>query len=216
MGESNFFLGGRFDYMEVNISFDDGDRIPDVPEDQLETTSTAGFGVLAGYDSRDNTFSPDSGVFAQAEAILHSGNFLGDFTYQSYKAHGLFYWPVPDFGVVGWRLDGRFARGDAPFYALPFIDLRGIPAMRYQGDDVLVTELEARWDFKNRWSLVGFGGLGHATDDFSELLDTDDWKATYGFGLRYLLARALGMRAGFDIARGPEDTTFYLQFGSAW
>ena len=37
-----------------------------------------------------------------------------------------------------------------------------------------------------------------------------------GLGFRYLLARRLGMRVGADIARGPEDTVFYLSVGSAW
>ena len=46
--------------------------------------------------------------------------------------------------MLGWRLDGRFANGDTPFYALPYIDLRGIPALRYQGEDGLMTEVEAR------------------------------------------------------------------------
>lgn len=34
--------------------------------------------------------------------------------------------------------------------------------------------------------------------------------------LRYLIARKLGLYAGLDVARGPEDTVVYLQIGSAW
>jgi hypothetical protein len=37
-----------------------------------------------------------------------------------------------------------------------------------------------------------------------------------GGGMRYLIARRLGLQAGFDVARGPEDTVFYLTVGSAW
>ena len=32
----------------------------------------------------------------------------------------------------------------------------------------------------------------------------------------YLMARLLGLRGGIDIARGPEDTAYYLTLGTAW
>jgi hypothetical protein len=35
-------------------------------------------------------------------------------------------------------------------------------------------------------------------------------------GFRYLMARRYGLRAGLDIARGPEDTVIYLAVGSNW
>ena len=149
--------------------------------------------------------------------MFHSGSFLGDFTFQKYKASGLLYWDPHPKLVLGWRFDGRFANGDTPFYALPYIDLRGIAALRYQGEDVLVTEAEARWNFHGRWSLVGFTGIGKAENAFGDLFGSgDDLRHTYGAGARYLIARRLGMQAGFDVARGPEETAFYLQFGGAW
>jgi hypothetical protein len=40
------------------------------------------------------------------------------------------------------------------------------------------------------------------------------WNA--GGGFRYLLARQFGVRAGLDVARGPEDWAWYVVFGNAW
>ena len=40
--------------------------------------------------------------------------------------------------------------------------------------------------------------------------------AAGGVGFRYRLARKMGMQAGVDVARGPEDTAFYLTIGNAW
>ena len=37
-----------------------------------------------------------------------------------------------------------------------------------------------------------------------------------GVGFRYLVARRLGIYAGLDLAKGPEDTAVYIQAGSAW
>ena len=163
---SDFFLGGSFDYVSMDIRFDDGNDVPGISEDNFDQTETA------GYDSRDNVFTPNRGVLAELEAMFHSGSFLGDFTFQKYKASGLFYWDPHPKLVLGWRLDGDFANGDTPFYALPYIDLRGIPALRYQGEDVLLTEVEARWNVHGRWSLVGFTGIGKAENALDDLLDS--------------------------------------------
>ena len=98
---------------------------------------------------------------------------------------------------------------------MPFIDIRGIPSLRYQGDNVFVTEVEPRWDVTDRWSLVGFIGSGWAEDSISDF-DASSAEIAGGVGFRYLAARRMGMRVGLDIARGPEDTVIYLQVGSGW
>ena len=43
---------------------------------------------------------------------------------------------------------------DIPFEMLPFIQLRGIPALRYQGEVTAVAEAEARWAFHRRVSGI--------------------------------------------------------------
>jgi hypothetical protein len=37
-----------------------------------------------------------------------------------------------------------------------------------------------------------------------------------GLGFRYLIARILGLQVGVDVARGPEDWTFYVVFGRSF
>ena len=94
--------------------------------------------------------------------------------------------------------------------------MRGIPAMRYQGESVAVAETEFRWNFTYRWSLLLFGGAG-ATDSVDFVpSSSDDTVYSRGVGFRYFIARRFGAHAGIDIARGPEDTAFYITFGQAW
>ncbi|MNT60925.1 hypothetical protein D3C72_1985360 [compost metagenome] len=106
------------------------------------------------------------------------------------------------------------ADGGTPFYAKPFINLRGIAKQRYQGDVAGSLELELRWNPVLRWQYSIFGGAGKAHTD--GLLEGTETAGTYGIGLRYLVARLLGFRMGFDIARGPEETVFYIQAGGSW
>jgi len=37
-----------------------------------------------------------------------------------------------------------------------------------------------------------------------------------GLGVRYFAAEKLGIHVGVDVARGPEETYWYLTMGSAW
>jgi len=141
--------------------------------------------------------------------------FGGDFDYKYLKASSLSWWGVLPKVVLGVRLDGRLTSGDTPFWSVPFIDMRGIPSLRYQGDKVFVAEIEPRWDVTDRWSLVGFIGSGWAEDSISDF-DSSSAEIAGGVGFRYLAARRMGMRVGLDIARGPEDTVIYLQVGSGW
>ena len=66
-----------------------------------------------------------------------------------------------------------------------------------------------------RWSLTGFVGAGWTYESVSTEGDNGPFWAGGG-GFRYLLARRLGMQVGIDVARGPDDTAFYIQVGSAW
>ena len=79
----------------------------------------------------------------------------------------------------------------------------------------MVGEGELRWPLDARWSILGFAGAGRAYGDGVAFADAKT-VAAGGAGVRYLIARKLGLHVGLDAARGPEDTVVYLQVGSAW
>jgi hypothetical protein len=213
--ESNFFVGGRYTYFNSQTDFDLFGDFPGVPKDSLDD-STAGLGLIINYDSRDNIISPSDGHQAKLHTLLYNEAFGGDYDYTKIKASSISYWPIMHAVVLGLRLEGDFITdGQAPFYDIPYIELRGIPALRYQGENVLVGELQARWDVTYRWSLVGFGGAGLTANEIGDFGE-DSAKWAGGCGFRYLIARRLGLRVGLDFAVGPEDTVLYMGIGSAW
>lgn len=212
--ESDFFVGGRYSYFNAQSDFDFLGDIPGVPREALDD-ATAGLGLIVNYDSRDNIVSPGGGHLAKLHTMFYNEAFGGDYDYTKLKASSYSYWPMLKNVVLGVRIEGDFTDGDAPFYDVPFISMRGIPSLRYQGDNVAVGELEARWDVTYRWSLVGFGGGGLAADNVSDFGD-ESAKFAGGGGFRYLIARRLGLRVGLDVAVGPEDTVLYMGVGSAW
>jgi outer membrane protein assembly factor BamA len=169
------------------------------------------------YDSRNTIFTPTDGISSTIEASLFREAVGSDSEFEKYKAKIYYFTPMSDTFVLGLRGDIQIIRGDdgeIPFYQYPFVSLRGIPAMRYQGEDVAVAEFELGWNFTTRWSVLGFAGAGRTT----AIGTSDETTTVYsrGIGLRYFIARRFGTHVGFDIAKGPEDTAFYIQFGHAW
>jgi len=98
---------------------------------------------------------------------------------------------------------------------LPYIDMRGIPTARYQGNVDILSEAEMRWDVVKRWSIMAYAGAGKAFDEWSEFSDAN-WAWSYGTGFRYLLAREFKLRVGIDVAHGPDTWAYYIVFGSNW
>ena len=104
---------------------------------------------------------------------------------------------------------------DPPFYLMPSINLRGIPAARYQGKTTLVVETEQRFDLDGRWSVLGFAGYGKTISPDESLFESQDVYSV-GTGFRYLLARAFKVRTGIDVAWGPDSFGWYIVFGHNW
>jgi hypothetical protein len=213
LGDSSNFLALRWIYLDLLVTFDPTRAAPALAP-RTNTLTSSGIGPSLEHDSRDNIFTPNRGWQGSLDALFYSPEIGGDDKFQTYRAHAFVFTPIGSELVLGTRLDARAARGDVPFYQLPFIDLRGIPKGRYQDDNVSAAELELRWNATRRWALIGFVGTGKAwgTERFA------DANSIYagGVGVRYLIARRLGIFIGADVARGPETTAFYIQVGSAW
>jgi hypothetical protein len=185
----------------------------DVPQRALDVDLGL-LGAVLSHDSRDNIFTPNKGLFFEMEAAFARGSFGSDANYRTVNARA-FSWHQAGDWVLGARGDARTSSGDVPFYAEPYIVLRGVPSVRYQDRTALVGEGEARWNVTPRWALVGFGGVGKAYGRRQPWSESET-VAAGGVGFRYLVARKLNLYAGIDVARGPEDSAFYITAGSAW
>jgi len=213
IGDSNWMLGGRYLYFKASSDF--GLSLPEeIRPDSLET-AIGRLSLLIDYDSRDNIFTPSRGLFMELELAAARGWLGSDSDFENLYLRAFDYLPLTDKLILGLRGDVRLTSEDTPFFALPFVSLRGIPALRYQDSRAAMVETELRWNFTHRWAAVGFIGAGRAFGQFTDW-DAADTVFTRGLGIRYLLARRLGMYTGIDVARGPEDTAIYIQVGSAW
>lgn len=219
LGKTRLFAGLSYAYVDMNASIDTLPGRPLINEilKRINIESTISMiQPIINLDNRNNIFTPTKGINTGI-SFTYNASWLGassDF----YKPNLYFlgYFPVSKKVFSSWRFDGQFISGDPPLYALPFIDLRGVPALRYQSDNTMLVEMQWRYNFYKRWSVDAFTGTGKAFTSFSEINEAA-WVYNYGAGFRYEIASAYGILAGLDFASSTSgDFAFYIVFGSAW
>jgi hypothetical protein len=217
MGNSRFFLGGKLLLLETDSQFDItlGEDTEIGADDIL--ASNVGFAASVTYDGRDNVFTPNTGQLLQFDIWLFDEAFGGDYDYWRANLKLLSFYQLHPRFVLGLRVAASTLDGPAPFFAYPYVSLRGIPALRYQGKTVGTIEVEGRWNILPRWAIVGFAGTGavYSREISGSKIVKDDIFAG-GAGVRYFLMRDLGLWLGIDVARGPEDWYSYVVVGQAW
>ncbi|HNQ89560.1 MAG TPA: BamA/TamA family outer membrane protein [Verrucomicrobiota bacterium] len=214
LGTSHWWAGLGYAFVSTDVSFDAPAGTPHLP-DFRSTSNVGGLGPSVSFDTRNNIFTPTRGTYLEAGAGFASEALGGDAEFQRVQWLAMHYLPLHPKLTLGLRGQLTAAFGDTPFYMEPFILMRGVAAMRYQGDEVAQVEAEVRWQFWRRFSLVGFVGGGAAWTEF-DAFDNTQTAAAGGAGFRYELARRYGIHAGVDVAWGPDDPTMYITIGSAW
>lgn len=208
------WIGVQLLHLDASIGLEQAPPLPIFDNLNGDVTNSA-VGLVGTWDTRDNVLSPRTGWDAEGVVRHHWGEFGDDFTYTELDLESRYYRKLSSVWHLAWKLDTSLIDGDAPFYALPAVNLRGIAKGRYQGDTVVSTEVEGSYAIDSRWSAIAFAGVGRAAGSDQNLGSADDHWAG-GVGFRYLIARLLGLQAGLDVARGPEEWAFYIQVGNAW
>lgn len=214
IGDSRFWTGLNYAFASTDVRFDAPAGTPGLPTFRSES-NVGGLTPSLTFDTRDNLFTPTRGTYVEVTAGLFSEALGGDDEFQRAQIVAMQFAPLHPRLFLGLRGQAAASFGAAPFYLRPFIYMRGVPMMRYQGEEMAQIEAELRWQFWKRFSLVGFAGAGAAWNNF-ERLDNTQTVVAGGAGFRYELARKYGIHMGLDVAFGPDNTAVYVQVGSAW
>jgi hypothetical protein len=217
--QSDFMLGAGLSYMSADNTF--GIGLPDPGTDSFEddrfSTSFNNVG-LAGkiaYETRDNTMNPRSGQIVELSLWRYDNAIGGDYEYWLAKLKALSFHSFSEKFTLGLRLEVSGVDGGVPFFAIPFVSLRGVPALRYQNKVAGAVEVEGRYLIRPRWEVSVFGGLGFTSDDYL-IFESPDSIYNFGFGGRYNIFQEHNVWVGMDIARGPEAWNWYIQVGHPW
>lgn len=232
LGKSDIFLGVNYAYVDIDSKKNNEDFpiLDPLFEHEFKMGALA---AVIQYDTRDTIFTPSKGLFSKATIRRVDEIFGGNENFWRYGAKAFYFHPLMDDLILGLRIEGESvyaSDGDRiPYMAQPSINMRGIPAMRYQGEKMMLGEVQVRWEFIERWNMVFFGGVGKVYGDeyrfeigtgaVQENISFQDAPThpAGGVGFRYELARKFGLWGGLDFATDEENNfTFYITIGSAW
>ena len=171
--------------------------------------------AIVEFDTRDNVFTPTRGIYAESSWLASRKALGASDDFERFQQVLIAWQPLTEDVTLGARANYAWSSDGTPFFLRPFVQLRGVPAVRYQGDQAASVELEARWQFFGRWSVVAFGGAG-ATRTNRQTSTTTQSIGSGGFGFRYELASKFGLHAGIDVAHSPGTTALYFVVGNAW
>jgi hypothetical protein len=212
----HFSAGPIIDFRKFDSQLEIAGVPPEYADDFGRTLTTGAIGLGLHYDGRDNTMSPTSGVNAFLDAKFNLDELGSHRNFEIYDADLYLFQRLSPEWRLAVKAEVDAARGSYPSVFAPYIDQRGIEAVRYQGETVLSSEAEVTWQVSRRWSLLAFGGLGLTDSGDSRVFDNSGAIVSGGAGFRYRIARKLGLDAGVDVAVGPGGTVVYLQFAHAW
>ncbi|MEJ8815948.1 hypothetical protein WKW77_33145 [Variovorax ureilyticus] len=211
--ESPWALGMRYVFADFDPKLQDETRSPGFRDSARVTVSAPT--VILEYDTRDNVFTPTRGIYAETSWLASRESLGSTDSFERFQQIVMGWRPLSAGVTLGARGNYAWSSDGTPFFLRPFIQLRGVPAVRYQGDQAASIEVEGRYRFSGRWSGVAFAGAGRTRttgDGFSGTQNV----GSGGFGFRYELARKFGLDVGIDVARSPGTTAIYLVVGNGW
>ncbi len=184
-------------------------------EFDIGDVTSAGWGAILEYDSRDNPFNSSDGRYFKLDALFNDEAIGSSSTYQSYGAAYRSYHKLTDTVVLAWEVQGCQRGGMAPLWDACTVKLRGFSATDYLGKVSTSGQAEARWQLSTRWGLVGFAGAGYVGSSFSGIREHEAIPS-YGAGLRFIVLKAKRINLRLDYARSTDSDAIHFSVGEAF
>lgn len=210
----SWFIGTQYSILSSDIEFQLSNIDPQLPDVQGQVR-TAGLGLLTTYDSRDDNYYPTDGQWFEAKVMNYSETWGGDFEYNKFDTFINHYQSLNEKTVLALRANGQFSDGDTPFFALPYLDLRGFARGRYQDQMTISLQSEGRYKFLPRWAGVAFLGVGIFGKNLSDAQDNPTIYS-YGGGIRWQATQDRSLNIAVDVAFSNDDYAFYMGVGEAF
>jgi outer membrane protein assembly factor BamA len=169
--------------------------------------SSAGIGVEAVWDSRDNLFYPNNGKYASLKFISYP---LGNFNFYSVEMDIRNYTSLSNNNILAGQSFFSAAGGDVPFYYLPAMGgqnrMRIYYYGRYRDHSYFTIQLEYRHFFSELFGFVLFGGTGSVASS-PDKFRIDEFQFSYGAGLRYLFNKEQKVNVRVDLGISRDGST---------
>ncbi len=170
---------------------------------------------MSSFDSRDNQFYPQKGIFAKV--TLATANTLWGSSYNTtdFSLDFRQFIPITNGHVLAWQayFSGVFSKTEVPFQLLPTLGgrdlMRGFRQGMYRDNTMFIFQTEYRMPIYNRLKAALFLSTGDVMS--GKNFHVNKLKVAYGGGLRYRINDAR-IHLRVDIAKNNygEKLQFYI------
>jgi hypothetical protein len=179
----------------------------------------SGMGLVANWDSRDNTFAAASGSFYQVTAMLYRHAIGSDFQYSDILLDTRHFFEIIPRQVLAIQAAAEFMDGSVPFQRLVRFGgqniIRGYFDGRYRDKNGVALQAEYRLPVWWRFGLVGFAGVAQVADQVDHFAVNRFWFAG-GLGLRFLWNRKERISLRLDYGIGNNSSGTYITVTEAF
>jgi hypothetical protein len=177
--------------------------------------ASAGVGVTAMHDSRDNEDMATGGWFLNVNNLAYLEALGGDASFDAYRIDLRTFWKHGRGHVLAFRQFNWLTK-DAPSAAQSTVTLRGYKQGQYLSPYTSSIELEERVSFNSRWGATLFVGAAELYGDAPVPLERTTYPM-FGAGVHFVLKPVQRMLVNLEYAQGVEDNRgVYLKLGYAW
>lgn len=214
-GTQDWYAGVEYLYANTELKFSPsrlnlnlGLKLADI----TGTVRSAGLGLVASYDSRDDNYYPQRGRLFQLKWTDYGRPWGGDAEYAKLSTFYNHYIPLWSGTTLALRANFQSSFGDTPYFNLPYLDMRGFARDRYRDINTFSLHAEGRHKFSPRWGYVLFAASGWHSEEVSKLVKGDA-VTSYGIGLRWRVVADKTMHLGVDVAFSEGEAVTYIRVG---
>jgi len=178
----------------------------------------SGAGVVALYDNRDNVFYPSKGIWTEL-VVYHDDPATGSsFQYTRVAFDFCKYFSYKE-NILALNAYSIYSDSDVPFFQMGILGgqkkMRGFYEGRYRDNNVMIFQAEYRRHLIWALGFTVFGSVGQVAHRYDQF-NTQDWRYTYGAGLRLTLDKTQKMNLRIDVAVGNKKILPYFTVGEAF
>jgi outer membrane protein assembly factor BamA len=217
----NLFFGLLADYQQVfKVSY--------LPDGVFDSTNfigkspyqTFGMGATASYDTRNSTFWPTKGVFAQTQFTSYNKELASTYSFNKWMTELRVFIPLFKGHILAGQLYNLSTFGDTPFRSMASFggqgNMRGFYQGRYRDNSMYSAIIEYRAHIIWRLSACAFGGVGDVYQNFSKI-NASTLKCSFGGGLRLSLLEKEKYHLRFDYGYSDKyNQAFYFTIGECF
>ena len=213
----NMYLGATYEFQHTGSVF----YIPGGLFDQeniigRQGGNTSGIGPILSWDTRNNAYSPDHGIFAELQYVWFNPVLGSDFKFRVFSTDLRKFIELSPKSVLALQGIAGLTFGNTPFRKLEELGgadmMRGYYGGRFTDKCLMAYQAEYRRFLFWRVGMVAFASTGEVAPAPGHF-ELDGFHYAYGGGLRFMLSKAekLNLRLDYGVARHSNAFTVQLR-----